>query len=492
MKLPFHLRQPRSIAVRLIGAVLAVELVAALVAIALSLGYEHHIHFRTFDIMLRGRADSVLGAVQDADDNHDNVMLNRTDLALPANDIWEVYDDRGRLLGRSASWPDQVKGMLASPSALLAALPDGQIQNLHLYGHHYRFLLRQGSRIIDPGLPGGGRLHRITILYGIPTGHVWSAIREAVKFYAAASLILLLATGPLIAWLLQRGLAPLRQLATLAARISVDDWQFAPPAEARETPELAPLTLALESALERLHHSFDQQSVFVSDAAHEFKTAVAVVKSSLQLLTLVERSPAAYRTGIERALSDVERLEQLIARSLTLARIERAPAPEGPAPSASLADAVQATAAELASVAELRQVAVQVAVAADANLAAALSDADARLLVSNLLLNAIEHSPAGAGVQIALTRPGESLELTVEDHGEGIAPEALPHVFDRFYRGDPSRARSTGGAGLGLSIVKALVTRAGGTIRMESRLAAGTTVMVRLPVAPDAERKTTV
>jgi signal transduction histidine kinase len=315
---------------------------------------------------------------------------------------------------------------------------------------------------------------------------VRNAIRSAVQFYAFASLVLLVATGPLIAWLLHRGLAPLRQLAVLAAHISVDDWQFTPPAEARATRELAPLTLALENALERLHRSYDQQTRFVSDAAHEFKTAVAVAKSSLQLLTLAERTPEAYRAGIESTLFDVERLEKLIARSLLLARMERAPLPEDSRPACNFAEAADAAARELASVATLRQVSVQQIPAACPVLTVPLAGDDARLLVSNLLLNAIEHSPAGSTVELRLAAHSGMLEFIVADHGEGIAPEVLPHVFDRFYRGDPSRARSTGGSGLGLAIVQALVHRAGGRIGMESQPGAGTTATVYLPLADKA------
>jgi signal transduction histidine kinase len=79
---------------------------------------------------------------------------------------------------------------------------------------------------------------------------------------------------------------------------------------------------------------------------------------------------------------------------------------------------------------------------------------------------------------------GVSVELVVEDRGEGISVEALPHVFDRFYRGDPSRARSTGGAGLGLAIVKAIIENAGGSIRLTSDPGIGTTATVQLPLAP--------
>ncbi len=116
-------------------------------------------------------------------------------------------------------------------------------------------------------------------------------------FYAFGSLLLLLITGPLIAWVLHRGLLPLRQLAALAGQVSANSWEFSPPASARETAELAPMTNALENTLQRLQRSFEQQRTFVSDSAHELKTAVAVVKSSLQLLELKQRTPAEYHAG---------------------------------------------------------------------------------------------------------------------------------------------------------------------------------------------------
>jgi signal transduction histidine kinase len=473
-----------SIAVRLIAAVLTVEFVASLAAILLSLGYEHHTHFRSFDIMLRGRADSVLGAVQDADDPGDNIMLDRADLSVPDNDIWEVFDDRGHLLGRSPNWPADPKGLLAFTPQQFATLPDGAYSDLRLHGHRYRLLLRHGSRTIDPLEPGGGKLHHVTILYGTPTVRVWKAIRGAVEFYAAASLLLLVVTGPLIAWLLHRGLFPLRQLAALSSHISVDDWRFSPPAEARSTPELAPLTNVLEQTLDRLHRSFDQQRTFVSDAAHELKTAVAVAKSSLQLLGLAPRTVAEYQAGLQGCLADTRRLEDLVSRMLTLARIEGAASNAGPAPVCDLALCLRNTVAELESFAALRRVQVAASLPAGSAFPVPLAAEDASLLVSNLLMNALEHSPADSTVQLRLCAEPGGVLLTVEDHGEGIDPAAQPHVFDRFYRGDPSRARSTGGFGLGLAICKAIVERAGGSIHLTSLLGQGTTVSIFLPQPP--------
>lgn len=477
--------EKNSIAFRLIAAVLAVELASSLLVVALSLAYERHIHFRAFDTMLRGRADSVLGAVQDAEDAADNVMLDQADLHLPAEDIYEVYDAGGRLLGRSPLWPSDVAvhGVAASTPAQLASAPDDSFSRVKFRDRHYRVLLRHGSRIVDPGDPDGGKLRRVTVLYGAPTERVWSDIRSTVAFYAAGCILLLAITGPLIAWLLHRGLEPLRQLAGLATQVSAKRWQFTPPEDARTTPELAPLTHALQSVLERLERAFVQQRTFVSDAAHELKTAVAVVKSSVQLLGLRQRTAAEYELGLARCVADTERLEELVGKMLTLARVESA---EAAAPAAcNLAHCVDGSIAELQPVAELRRIDVRVENQVARGPFVPLSAGDCSLLVSNLLLNALQHSPAESRVEfrISLVLEPEGLRVlfTIRDRGEGIDPAVLPHVFERFYRGDPSRARTTGGAGLGLAIARAIVEHGGGTIQLESRTGEGTTVTVHLP-----------
>ena len=466
-------KKTRSIAFKLIAAVLAVELASAVLVILLALGYERHMHFRSFDVMLRGRADSVLGAVQDAEDAGDNVMLDLRDVNVPPDDIYEVWDGRGHMLGRSQNW--------LGSSGFAAPQKDG-LSRLKLNGRHYRLLRLHSSRIVDPGDPGGGKLRPVTILYGAPTEPVWHAIERAMGLYAAGSLVLLAVSGPLIAWMLHRGLLPLRQLAALAGKVSADAWEFDPPASARSTPELAPLTQALENVLARLERAFVQQQTFVSDAAHELKTAVAVVKSSLQLLELKERTPAEYQAGLERCLADSARLEALVAKMLTLARVESgASVAAGADARCDMAACVRETVTHLDTVARLRG--VTVCVSADDGCIAPVAGEDCVLLVENLLMNAIEHSPRGSGmdlgVDLRVSRENGAITLEVEDHGEGVRPDALPHVFERFSRGDPSRARSTGGSGLGLAICKAVVEKAGGSIEMKSRLGEGTMVRVR-------------
>ncbi len=169
---------------------------------------------------------------------------------------------------------------------------------------------------------------------------------------------------------------------------------------------------------------------------------------------------------------------------LTLARVESGPSeadrPQaGVSASCDIAECVRDTIAQLRTVAALHAVDVVVQSTDDSRVPLAADDC--AIVIENLLMNALQHSPRNAKVYLTLRSENATIELTVADQGEGIDPSALPHIFDRFYRGDPSRARSTGGAGLGLAICKAVVERAGGTIELKSEPGKGTTAIVRLP-----------
>ena len=109
------------------------------------------------------------------------------------------------------------------------------------------------------------------------------------------------------------------------------------------------------------------------------------------------------------------------------------------------------------------------------------------ILFSNLLVNAVQHSGPGSSVVVRAREEASGVSITLTDQGEGISAEALPHIFERFYRADTSRARETGGAGLGLSIAKAIVDGAGGMINVTSTLGRGTEICVFLPFMSYAE-----
>lgn len=462
-----------SLSRRLISSVLLVELVFAVAVIALAAAYERHAHLHSFDIMLQGRADSLLGAVQDAEDPADNVMLDRTGLRLPSEDVYEVRDSSGRLLGRSTNWQGPDRQDVASSK--------DHIYSTRVNGRHYRMLALHGLRVVDPDDKGGGVPRHVLLIYGAPTAQLWHQVRNAIVFFSLSNLVLLAVTGVLMAWLLHRGLAPLRQLAAEAENISIHRWSFQPPESAVETRELAPLASALTAAMQRLEASFSQQRRFVSDAAHELKTAAAVVKSSLQLLTMRQRTTQEYEAGIEVSLADCERMEEIVVRMLTLARAEHYTPARDVSGSSDLVASAATTTWQFQSMAEVRSVRLTFAAAEPAFVP--LSSEECALVCSNLLLNALQHSPPQTAVKVLTAGEEHWVELRMEDQGDGIDPRLLPHAFDRFSRGDPSRSRNTGGTGLGLAICKAIVDKAGGTIGLQSEPGRGTIAVVRLPRA---------
>ncbi len=464
-----------SIKRRLITSVLLVELVSAVSISGLAFLYERHAHFRIFDIMLRGRADSLLGAVQDAGDEQDNVMLDGSERSLPKRDIYEVWDQNRRVLGRSPNWdgfdPDQL------------AKSDGQPGKLVQAGRDYRAIRVNGVRNVDPGDKGGGIPRRVLVVYGSPTAPVWRAIWTAVEFYALTSVLLLALTGLIMFWLLSDSLAPLTALAEEAARVSATSWSFRPSERMLQTVELAPLAAALETALKGLERSFLQQRRFVGDAAHELKTGVAVVKSSLQLLMMKPRTAEEYQAGLERCQTDCERMQNIVSEMLTLARVEDESSARSDL-SASIADAtvvVRRVGEQFRPMAEIHG--TRLTVSAPLSLMLNIEEEQLHLLCSNLLLNALQHSNTGGEVKVLVQGAGDWAELRIADQGTGIDPNLLPHVFERFSRGDPSRSRRTGGTGLGLAICRAIVLKFHGTIDITSEPGRGTTVSVRLPAA---------
>jgi signal transduction histidine kinase len=468
--------KPHSIVRRLIITVLLMELLSVLCLAGVALLHERRERFRAFDVMLRGRADSLLGAVQDAEDAHDNLLLDRTGLDLPSEDVYQIRDESGNLVGQSANWGTGPKDG-SMPSA------DGFFK-MEVNDRHYRGIRTHAMRIIDMETNGDGIRKKVVITYGVPTKPLRKAIASEVRFYALASIVFLTVTGVLLAWFLNRGLAPLREIAAKASTVSATSWMFDPSEDVMSTKELGPLARTLQRVLKDLEYSFMRQRRFVSDAAHELKTAVAVVQSSIQVLGVKPRSVAEYQNGLDRCHADSIRMEEIVGKMLTLARQEREAGVEEASFDTDLASCLRLSEQQLSSVAALGDVKV-LWMQVDGT-AVPLPREDCEILCSNLLLNAVQHSEPGSQVSISAIRQGDWVEMRIEDQGNGITPEALPFVFEPFYRSDPSRNRKTGGTGLGLAICKAIVDRVQGQIGMTSTPGVGTVVIVRLPVGRES------
>jgi signal transduction histidine kinase len=355
-------------------------------------------------------------------------------------------------------------------------------------GRRYRVRQSEGIRIIDRLEYGSVGLRRpVTIVYASRTNHLWHEIAEAAGFYIAVSVGLMCVTAVFLILALRRLLHPLKELAERAAGVSANSIEFDPPTSAMETKELRPLAEALSATIGRLKKALHMQHRFVSDAAHELKTAVAVQRSTVQLLAMRERSAEEYAEGLGRALQDNERVEQLVSRMLTLGRFEErgVGSAEVVGPASDLGGSARRTVEGLRQWSEARGVSLRMEM--DEGVDVMLAEEAAETLVSNLVMNAVQHSSRGGVVSVRVAvGDARRAVLQVSDEGAGIAPENLPHIFERFYREDRSRSRETGGAGLGLAICKSIVEGAGGVIGVESAVGRGTTVTANFALAAGA------
>ena len=448
-------------------AVLAIEVVCALCFAGSSILHEWHARIKALDVTLEGRSDSLVGAIQDAEDPEDNVKIDAEEFSAPPRDVYAVYSPNGRIVGASNY----------APSEVVTQVSDG-FRDIKYGRRYFRVLQRQALRIIDRDENGGAGYRRpVVVVYAIQTNRIWNDVMEATRFYLFLSLGLILLSAVLLIFVLRRLLRPINELASRADAVSIRSLQFSPPESALHIRELRPLAEVLSQTMTRLRAAFEMEKRFISDAAHELKTAVAVVRSSVQVLTMRNRSVEEYQGGLEKVLLDNGRVEDLVSRMLTLARFEER------SPSATevvdLAEQIETVMHSLSSLAEARGVILEPSLAPGVPVRIT-SDA-ASILGSNLIMNAIQHSPRGAVVMVTvkLEESGERQALfSVLDFGSGISDDSLPHVFERFFREDPSRSRETGGAGLGLAICKSIVENADGSIEMHSRKDEGTLVTV--------------
>jgi signal transduction histidine kinase len=359
------------------AGVLLAELLCAVCFSAVAVIYEMNGRRHAFDIMLRGRADSVLGAVQDAEDLNDNVTVDQAELVLPREDIYEVSSTAsGRVIGSSpSSSPDLL-------DALSFRRGDGYF-SFKVGGERYRGLRLPGVRVIDREEHGGLR-RPVTIVYAAPTEHLWHETVIAVRFYVIASALLLIFTGFLIAWFLRRSMSPLRELAVRAQRVSAVSWEFDVPKEALLTRELEPIASSIQNLLIGLQKSFERQRQFTGDAAHELKTSIAVLKSSLQLLSMRERTTQEYERSIGGLLTDTQRMEDLTNRMLMLARIEHSTSDA--IEISDLSRTIPLVIERLQPAMQLRQ--VSIGIPSEVHRPVRIDPEDADVLCSNLLMNA--------------------------------------------------------------------------------------------------------
>jgi two-component system heavy metal sensor histidine kinase CusS len=273
----------------------------------------------------------------------------------------------------------------------------------------------------------------------------------------------------------RRGMRPLREIARHAHGITATQLHERI-GSAQWPPELVHVARSFDDMLQRLEASFVQLSRLSADLAHELRTPINNLMGEAEVALSRHRTNAEYRRVIESSQEEFGRLSRLIESMLFLARAESAETPlqreqlDGRAELERVREFFEA-------LADQRQVRVSCSGSASLRVDSILF----RRAVSNLLSNALEHTPAGGRVELNVEHRGEAVEVSVSDTGCGVEGQHLPRLFDRFYRVDQARSGPARGTGLGLALVKSIVELHQGSAQIESTPRKGTRVLLRFP-----------
>ncbi len=381
--------------------------------------------------------------------------------------VWvQVVDFDGQSLYRTVHAP-------LEPSVAMRALAELDDDHAEVGSRPQDQMLSvAGQRILLHRPPG-----RNLVMFGLPTAQLDNALAGLARSLALAGCAVVL-VGCGIGWILAgRSLRPIDRIAADAEGIAAGDFGRKIDLEDTES-ELGRLAIVLNDTFGRMNAAREHMAQFTADASHELRTPLTVILSESQGALRHERSAGEYRAALETIKYSALRMKSISDALLELAQGDAGrPVAQDPCDLADLADE---------SVALLGRVAREQGATLVAQLEGAPVVGDAGRLgrvILNLSINAILHNEPGVTVTVATGVVAGWSELRVADNGRGIPRESQAHIFDRFRRIDASRSRHTGGAGLGLAIVRQTVEAHGGTITLTSEAGKGAIFVVRLPKA---------
>jgi heavy metal sensor kinase len=320
---------------------------------------------------------------------------------------------------------------------------------------------------------------RYVVEVGAPMAPVEAMLHQFLVLLATGLPVAVLVAIGVGYLLVGRALAPVNQIARKAEQITQHNLSERLPV-ARTAEELEQLSQSLNLMIGRLEDALLNSKRFVADASHELRTPLTAMRTELESIASDSRLKPDLREALGSLLEEVERLTRIVEQLFALSRLDAGEAQ---------AEWVQFDLAELAVTA-----AEQMSLLAEDKGIKVTSDAKQRVMVEgdrarlkqvvvNLLDNAIKYTPEKGEINLRVTTADGQAVLEVSDNGIGIPQDALPHVFDRFFRVDKARTRDPGGAGLGLSIVKSICTAHGAQVEVESQNGSGSCFRVKLPLA---------
>jgi signal transduction histidine kinase len=359
-------------------------------------------------------------------------------------------------------------------------------------------LMMDGNEVFRTGDPMGGQGRRlvreITVPGMDPAQAAWvysdpveGPPRELRQWFVPVLLIgALILTFAAIAWFLRRSIVqPLEAASDAARQVARGELDIALPASrVREVDELArafrTMSASLRASLEHRAAMEQQRKLFISAIAHDLRTPLFSLRGSLQGLQQgVARTPEQQQRYLDIALGKADQLERLIADLFTFTRMEYL----GDRPEKAPLD-LPPFLREVVGSARPDADAKNITLSVDGSGTDPVILADAHLLgraLGNILDNAIRHTPENAAIRLTWSEAESAVTITVEDTGPGFAPEDIPHLFEPLFRGDTSRNRATGGAGLGLTIAHRIITAHGGTLAASNADSGGAMLTITLP-----------
>jgi heavy metal sensor kinase len=281
--------------------------------------------------------------------------------------------------------------------------------------------------------------------------------------------------------LMRRALRPVDEITQSAERITSRNLGERLPV-AQTGDEIERLSIGLNRMIARLDESFQHVNRFSADASHELRTPLTILRGELEAAAQQGQITPELRETLGSALDETERLSRIVESLMAISRLDAGEARVELA-HFDLAELTSGTTEQMRLLAEDKDIALR----CEAERQVRVEGDRARLkqVIVNLVDNAIKYTPAGGLVGVKVHTSNGRAAIEVHDNGVGIPPEATPHIFERFYRVDKARSRQMGGAGLGLSIVKAIVTAHGGQVRVESVEGKGSRFLIELPVADE-------
>lgn len=376
--------------------------------------------------------------------------------------IYQVWDTNAQLqIASPPSWRETLDGM-----GLRSNQP--RYNSTYASGSHVRVLSIPFQTTRGPAgvLQVGYRLSLIDF-----------TLQTLTILFVSMSLLAVALATPAIWALTGRILSPLQTVTHIASNIiRVDDLQRRIPATTSMNDEVGQLIIAFNQTLERMEKLLNAQRRFLTDVSHELRTPLTVIKGNIGLMLQMQ---SADQEALESINSEVDRLNRLVGDLLLLAQAESGKLPLDMRP-------VDMDTLLLEVLPQMRSLAGEKLKIhlVEIDQAQVMGDSDRlKQVLINIISNAVFFTPPGGKVTISMRKVANQVQITISDTGPGISAEDLPHIFERFYRGEKSRTRTHGGGfGLGLAIANWIVRGHRGTIEVSSFPGKGTTFCIWLPL----------